>query len=313
MGPQHLGETCAGGVCHGSEGEDLPGFKPAYPSVMNYRYQFVGIPTGPAAGACPTPQPRRLDYSAQVLPTGGNTPYRLDETSLNEPAGLGSGNGDWFTYMNGQCIPVRAAATGPVDWDGDSDFTNASATADLNPQEDSGRNCGDVTDEVHLGHADWGWAPGRSMFTYRFQCTPHLVDGAGAPAGYSQHEVSVDEARAHGTLLPERTVIISGWPGRGGRWFAPHSPGEEQVVVYGADDLDVEQIDAGSIRLGRALASSVALGDVDGDGFADLTATFPISQIGLRPGFSAALFTARLANSQVLLGSDRVVVSSTGR
>ena len=78
------------------------------------------------------------------------------------------------------------------------------------------------------------------------------------------------------------------------------------MVVYGAAGLDVEQIDPASIRLGRALAESVSLSDVNGDGFADLVAT------GLRPNSRASMFTARLKSSQILFGSDAVVLLPSG-
>ena len=312
LGSQHFGEVCAGGLCRGNEAEDGPGYKPNYLSVMNYRYQMVGVQMGPASGsACPdVPRPRRLDYSVQILPTGGNTPYRLDESQLDETAGLGSGNGDYFSFIDGGCVPDLAPANGPVDWDGSGlAGDNTSAAVDLNPQE--GHDCGDVTDEVFNGHADWGWASGRSMFTYRFQCAPHFVDGAGAvPAHYSRREMSVTEAQAQGKLLPERAVSMTVRPGHKAHWIDHHSPQEVPVVVYGAKDFDVEQIDVETIRLGRAFATSVAVSDVDGDGFADLTATFVMSRTGFRPGTTSAAFSARLANSQVLLGKDSVVIRS---
>jgi len=84
------------------------------------------------------------------------------------------------------------------------------------------------------------------------------------------------------------------------------------VVVYGAAGLDVEQIDPASIRLGRALAESVSLSDVNGDGFADLVATFVVAKTGLRPNSRASMFTARLKSSQILFGSDAVVLLPSG-
>jgi len=250
-----------------------------------------------------------LDYAVQVLPTGGNTPYKLDETQLNEPDGLGSGNSDYFTFMNGRCSPRRAPANGPVDWDGDGEATNTAATADLNPNEDVSRECGDVEDEVHLGHADWGWAPGRSMFSYRFQCTPHLA-GASGSAGktHAHREQTIAEAKQHGMLLHDRTVDVSVRPDHRHSWNSTSSWSEVPVVVYGAADFDVEDIDPSSIRLGRAFAEGVSLSDVDGDGFADLVATFVVAKTGLKPNSRASMFTARLKSSQILYGSDAVVL-----
>jgi hypothetical protein len=121
----------------------------------------------------------RLDLSRQTLPTGGNTPGALDELDLSEPAGLGSGTADLFTFMNGRCdvCDHTAASTGPVDWSGDGSvfvsfcnytdvgvFANAHAQADLNGD---GSSC-NPSDLLH-GHTDWPDQSGRP-FNYRFAC-----------------------------------------------------------------------------------------------------------------------------------------------
>ncbi len=94
---------------------------------MNYRFQFPGISQAVAVGStqsiscsldvdcpsgllCSAPPGYggtcgRLDYSNQILPTGGNTPGSLEERNtdglpgLNEPAGLGSGTADLTSYL----------------------------------------------------------------------------------------------------------------------------------------------------------------------------------------------------------------------
>jgi len=311
LGPHHAGESCSNGICIGNFGEDVPGYKPAYLSVMNYRYQFVGIYTEAVpADSCPQGG-RRLDYSVQVLPTAGNAPYRLDESALDEPAGLGSGNGDYFTFMNGACLPRRAPADGAVDWDGDGEATNPAATADLNPQEDPARSCGDVTDEIHLGHADWGWAPGRSRFTYRFQCSLHMIDGPASRAGstltrYAHREQSIAEARRHGVLLRDRAIRVSLRPGH--LWNRTSLASPVPVVIYGAADLDVEKIEPDSLRWGRGLPESFSLTDVNSDGHADLVATFVPAKTGLGRGSRVSMFSARMRNSQILHAGNQVLL-----
>lgn len=133
-----------------------------------------------------------------------------------------------------------------------------------------------------------------------------FADRAGTPTGYSRDELTEAEARASGTLLPERTVVIEVRPGDPVKWIAPCSPLELPVAIFGESDLDVTQIDPGSIQLGGALATDVD--DVDGDGNADLTASFAMSQIGVGPGATTVGLAARTDAGQLLLGTDGVVV-----
>lgn len=98
---------------HGGD-TDAP-YKPNYMSVMGYLY-ISGIATSPVPGTLTRPFSHRLDYSDRVLPP-------LDESALNEYAGVGTGDGDivrWmaqsratgFFYGN-----LRAPGIGPIDWD----------------------------------------------------------------------------------------------------------------------------------------------------------------------------------------------------
>jgi uncharacterized repeat protein (TIGR01451 family) len=106
----------------GHGGGDGVNFKPNYLSIMSYNFQLSGIPpadpdgTGPLSG--------RVDYSGSAL-------ANLNETSLNEAAGIGDGTDNtFFTCPNG----TRAAGvgTGPIDWDCDGNPTGVGITADIN-------------------------------------------------------------------------------------------------------------------------------------------------------------------------------------
>jgi hypothetical protein len=121
-------------------------------------------------------------------------------------------------------------------------------------------------------------------------------------------EQTIAEAKQHGSLLHDRSVNVSLRPGHYPNWKAACSWSEVPVVVYGDAELDVEAIDPTSIRLGRALAESVSLSDVNGDGFADLVATFVVSKTGLRPNSRGSMFVARMKSSQLLFGNDQVVL-----
>jgi hypothetical protein len=173
---------------------------------MNYSYQFVGVPMAnackvdpdcPDGALCNGTACARLDYSTQVLPTGTATPGLLNENgALDEVAGLGSGNSDLFFFTDARCNFQVAPAQGPVDWDGNGTAgDNSAVTADLNPQDHSGQ-CGQVTTELLRGHADWGPAAGPVKFTFRFQQTPMVEDGAVAAPKTDVQKAKSQEPKA---------------------------------------------------------------------------------------------------------------------
>jgi Bacterial Ig-like domain (group 2) len=202
----NLGLHHGGGFTADDTAEDRPDYKPNYLSVMNYAYQFFGIPMAnactldsecPDGALCRGKSCARLDYSNQVLPTGTATPGLLNEHgALDETAGLGSGNSDMFFFTDAACNFQVAPTQGPVDWDGDGAAgDNPAATADLNPSGRLNIPCGSDTNELFRGHADWGPAA-TSKFTYKFRDTPFVEDGAptvksstGSPARKTSPEV----------------------------------------------------------------------------------------------------------------------------
>jgi hypothetical protein len=175
----NLGLHHSGGFTSEGNAEDssLTDYKPNFLSVMNYNYQFVGIPTT---------QGPRLDYSTLALRT-------LDESALDESVGLGGAVTDRFYFIDAQCHFQTGSASGPVDWDGDGTAgDNAAVIADLNPAAHV--VCGSDTSEVFLGHVDWPQSGGGAPFTYAFQCTSLYGDGASAAL---VHEQTPQAARAH--------------------------------------------------------------------------------------------------------------------
>jgi hypothetical protein len=164
------------GLHHG--GLDDTNYKPNYLSIMNYLFQTAGVLQGTAAGsstpaACATNADcangavcsafrycTRVDYSRQLLPTGGPEPGILDEANLDEHAGLGSGNADLTAFSTPDCTFQDPVPTqGPIDWNGDgviSTGIEANLTAASDP--DLGGQCPFVQVFRKLrGNNDWAF------------------------------------------------------------------------------------------------------------------------------------------------------------
>src|SRR5882724_9589605 len=118
-------------------------FKPNYLSIMSYRYQFSGIPpTG------------RTDYSRSALAS-------LDETNLNEPAGIGDGTDTaFFRCPNGTIS--SGVGNGPLNWNCDGDTLDTMVMNDIN---------GDTLTNTLTGFDDW------SNLLLDFQRTGSFADG----------------------------------------------------------------------------------------------------------------------------------------
>ena len=94
-------------------GTDDVNFKPNYLSVMNYNYQYIGIPFAASPGSAVVIG-NRLDYSRLALPT-------LDENDLDERVGIDGPADDTDVALysceidacfDGAFVPTH----GPIDW-----------------------------------------------------------------------------------------------------------------------------------------------------------------------------------------------------
>ncbi|MCX7688372.1 MAG: hypothetical protein N2045_10415 [Fimbriimonadales bacterium] len=136
-----LGHTL--GFRHG--GDTWWNFKPNYHSVMNYLWQ--------------RPQP---GYAASwVLDYSGGVFNALDETNLNEAAGIGGHAGHRVPIggRDGRLVPE----SGPVDWNSDGDTADAGVRMDAN---------GDGSFTVLQGYDDW------ANLDLPFSCCgPNWADG----------------------------------------------------------------------------------------------------------------------------------------
>lgn len=292
------------GLLHG--GLDDANWKPNFLSVMNYRFQFTGIEVAESIGSsapiacssdaqCPTGTHcnasacTRLDYSNQMLPTGGNTPGSLDECNdrsicptnsssdptlgLNETAGLGSATTDLSTFTDGACsFGVPMPTEGPVDWNGnglagDSDHALADTTGGAD------HACGTQYAQLY-GHIDWE-DMGGPAFEYAFQCNqlPKRGNQDGSTSPVLAHEDGIETfVRSH-TLFPILSVQLRADAA------TRLQPSELVLTLLGAANLDVDDIELSSIRLYGAKPLRSRTEDVNTDGIPDLTLSFRRSEL----------------------------------
>jgi hypothetical protein len=115
-------------LAHG--GTETTNNKPNYLSVMNYLFQMCAVPASPVQPGIPG----GCDYSVQALPPG--TPSTLDETALDECAGIDAGT----------------LGYGPMNWDGGGFSGPTCGTPGLTVSADIN---GDGTLGVLAGAEDW--------------------------------------------------------------------------------------------------------------------------------------------------------------
>ncbi|MEJ3748146.1 DUF11 domain-containing protein [Actinomycetes bacterium KLBMP 9797] len=142
------------GLGHG--GGDRINCKPNYHSIMNYVYQFTGIPDSrlPAPTAdlngdsiVDARDKFRLDYSRALLP-------ELDEDRLHENVGIAAGPDLFFWDGDGAAPWRESAGNAAVDWDRD-DPTNGSNPIDPLPiaADINWMNIGNANDPADEGCA----------------------------------------------------------------------------------------------------------------------------------------------------------------
>jgi uncharacterized repeat protein (TIGR01451 family) len=143
----------------GHGGGDNLNFKPNYLSVMNYWYQFTGIPRIGTGGDIPPTG--RLDYSRSRLPA-------LNEASLDERAGVGDGNAAIFFFCP-DGTQDSAVGNGPINWNCDRDALDVGIMSNINGDEDNITHQPVIS--VLPGFNDW------SNLLLAFQMTPSFADG----------------------------------------------------------------------------------------------------------------------------------------
>ncbi|HKF22615.1 MAG TPA: choice-of-anchor D domain-containing protein [Candidatus Angelobacter sp.] len=319
----NLGLHHGGGF--GVFGDDT-NFKPNYLSVMNYIYIFGGIlqadavssshlrscsrdsDCGGDGGLCvdmglpgsPSNACFRLDYSRQLLPTGGNTPGALNEADLNEVAGLGSGTPDLFYFTDGRCNSQVAPSTGPVDWDGDGSPTNEHAAAHVSTDG----ACPSNFFTTLPGFNDWEALNGNLDATE----TENEANSA-APRPVAV-EMDLDTIRQKHLLYPPRPAEIVARPGCDlpSAPVAPGQPGTLTITIPGTGSLDVREVDLSSLTLHGLNPLSATIVDATGDGRPDLVLTFDTAQLHLSSQQKEVHLSGWLKNSQRFVANASVTI-----
>jgi hypothetical protein len=349
----NLGLNHGGGL--GATGDEL-NYKPNFLSIMNYAHQFSGIvqanivssttvsscnvdsDCGPgqscisyASGSNYSRKScRRLDYSTQVLPVGGNTPGILDESDLDETAGLDSGNPDLALFSTCETSPFWTvfASNGPVDWDGDGVASNRHLAENIDfawfLSLNSTDDCTTPLPLLRLvGSDDWGDLMGTSTSAFAaLRSTPVtqsaasqpdpqlLLDKLLHPERHRPVELDSAIARRHHVLFPIRPASVIVRPGctASAKPIDLGSAGTLIVALLSTSDFDVTQVDLSSLQFHHARPVSTALRDVNGDGLPDLVIEIRVSDLHLANGTSTARLSGWLKNSQAFFGEDQVRV-----
>jgi hypothetical protein len=152
-----LGHTL--GLQHG--GADDVNYKPNYLSLMNYRFQLIGLLAERDEGRVDFVS----DYSREKLPD-------LNEKDLSEPTGLGAtvsppGGGHYLTSFFSDGVAYIKFADEAVDWNHDGDTSDVMVMRDINNK--------DGATETLTGYDDW------ANLTYAPADTSKFSAGASDP------------------------------------------------------------------------------------------------------------------------------------
>jgi hypothetical protein len=310
------------GLKHGSLAAPAPQTcllnKPNFVSVMDYSYQSgIGVSTASGnatamtctsdancntgvcatAGACHCTDDLapntcyRVDYS-------NNTLLTLTESSLNEGAGVGGPAGDQDIVVfchSGVGCSLYGPSVGGINWNNSDGSTETGISADI-----AGTGAATLTLNTTT---DW------NLLQFGFQCSSSW--GAGAPGdnpSVGTYEQGVAAARAQHSAYPPFTTRIDIRPGCGTNWIAIGAAGPVPVAIFGAANFAVSSVDLTSLRLDGVAATSTSTSDVDGDGFTDLVATFPMASLPVTGSTTSLRLSGWQTNTRAFNGIDSITI-----
>ncbi len=237
------------GLEHG--GQDSINFKPNYHSVMNYTWSVPAWVPGLPANTCYAGS-WRLDFSRSAPPA-------LDESSLNEPAGISGIPGSCVPY--GPQPPALAPGTGSVDWDRSGFVGQARVRVDINdvvPASLTSPGTPIGPGQMLVGLADW------ANLAYPLAGNANFGSGVSGHITPGGEEISheIVEALAHIGLergRPVRDLVVAG---RGAsvevRWENPAGTGlPEGPIRIRANGREVAVVSR------HSTSSSLGMADLD--------------------------------------------------
>jgi hypothetical protein len=153
------------------------------------------------------------------------------------------------------------------------------------------------------GHNDWG-------DLLALQERPHSGHSwKSNPEPHRGRELTIEEAKERHFLHPPRPVTIMAQP------VCSLSPAINSSVITlwlpASDDLDVTEVDIGSLKLHGISPAKVSVVDVNGDGRPDLELIFPAASLKLHANAKRMTLTGSLKNSQAFWSHVEIVCNKT--
>lgn len=271
------------GLHHG--GSDDVNYKPNYISVMNYSFQFIGIPHYDSVTRELISS--NLDYSNSSLSD-------VNENNIDESIGIIGDNVYTYHYCGG--VRMRDLVNKSIDWNCNGSIENKSLSVSVND---------DSVKEILHSHDDW------SNIIYRFQDLGNYSDGVRS----EQDVVDVNEEitpeiviRLGLDLIPD-TVEIDVKPGSDTNPTNLKTKGAVPIVVFGSKTVNVNTINIESINISGASVKQFNKEDANKDGLDDLSLKVNTEDLVLLDNTSKSIsLVAKTYDGRMLYGTDTIKI-----